>query len=165
LKRGDRAGRSTPPQPQSQIDDPTTWRTHDQAATKFASVSVMLNERADLDACIDDDFTRTLGRQVVDRLIRTLRSPSGRGLKILFYGPPGKTAEVSFGEPVDISDRQRELAFTGARYFTITKAGVADQRRDQRRCPMAACQGGPGGQRKAGWRRAHTPPRRCRASW
>ena len=136
VQRGDRAAWTKVPYSsnnrKARSDDPKTWRTHDQlqVGNGFAGVGIMLGEAlqgVDLDACIDADGTlEPWASEVVDRLDSyTEISPSGRGLKAIFYGPPGKTAEVSFGEPVDIGEpakKRRELAyFTGARYFTITK--------------------------------------------
>ncbi len=135
VKRGDRAAWTKVPYTahnrKARSDDPKTWRTHDQLQTGngFAGVGIMLGDAlqgADLDACIDEDgVLEPWAAEVVDHLDSyTEISPSGRGLKVLFYGPPGKTAEVSFGEPVDIGEpakKRRELAyFTGARYFTVT---------------------------------------------
>lgn len=136
VQRGDRAAWTKVPYTshnrKARSDDPKTWRTHDQlqAGNGFAGVGIMLGDAlqgVDLDACIDEDGAlEPWAAEVVDRLDSyTEISPSGRGLKVLFYGPPGKTAEVSFGDPVDIGEpakKRRELAyFTGARYFTITK--------------------------------------------
>jgi putative DNA primase/helicase len=135
VRRGDRAAWTKVPYTahnrKARSDDPKTWRTHDQlqAGNGFAGVGIMLGDAlqgVDLDACIDEDGAlEPWAAEVVDHLDSyTEISPSGRGLKVLFYGPPGKTAEVSFGEPVDIGEpakKRRELAyFTGARYFTVT---------------------------------------------
>jgi hypothetical protein len=108
-----------------------TWQRFDLLPhdVGFAGPGVMLGDElqgVDLDACIDaDGALEPWAQQVVKRLnTYTEVSPSGRGLKCFFYGPVGKSSEVSFGEPQDIGadqPKRRELAyFTGARYFTVT---------------------------------------------
>lgn len=115
----------------AKADDAATWRTFDQLDHNngFDGPGVVLGDElqgVDLDVCIDaDGVLEPWAAEVVERLDSyTEVSPSGRGLKVFFYGPPGPSAKVTFGAPVDIGEdkpKTRELAyFTAARYFTVT---------------------------------------------
>jgi hypothetical protein len=111
-------------------DDPGTWQAYDQLplGNGFAGPGIMLGDElqgVDLDACLHDGVLEPWAAEVVDRLDTYAEiSPSGRGIKCLFYGPPGASAEVSFGDPVDVggdAPKRRELAlFTGKRFFAVT---------------------------------------------
>ncbi|MCB1983711.1 MAG: hypothetical protein KDF63_17995, partial [Rhodoferax sp.] len=111
--------------------DAESWRTFDALprGNGVAGPGLMLGEGlqgVDLDVCLDDDgVLETWAAEVVERLDSyTEASPSGRGLKVFFRGPGGRSAEAGFGEPVEIAageTKRRELAyFTEKRFFTVT---------------------------------------------
>lgn len=79
----------------------------------------------DLDACLTDGVLEPWAQEIVDRIAAyTEVSPSGRGVKLFFYGPEGESKEVTFGEAVDFGNgktKRREIAYyTWGRYFTVT---------------------------------------------
>lgn len=109
--------------------NPRTWRTFTKLASGFDGPGVVLGDGlqgVDLDVCIDaDGHLEPWADAVVQRITSyTEVSPSGRGLKIIFNGPEGKSAEVSFGAAVELApgvEKRREMAYyTGGRYFTVT---------------------------------------------
>lgn len=114
----------------AKANDPATWAPLSELPLgAFDGPGIFLGERlqgVDLDMCLDDaGNVEPWAAAVVSRLDSyTEVSPSKRGLKVFCYGPPGKSAEVSFGEPVELPDgstKRREVAyFTEARYFTVT---------------------------------------------
>ncbi len=110
--------------------DPNTWSPLGALPLgAFDGPGIVLGDGlqgVDMDACIcDDGHLEPWAQEVLDRLDTYCEvSPSGRGIKALFYGPEGKAAEVGWGDPVQMPDgttKRRELAyFTTGRYFTIT---------------------------------------------
>jgi putative DNA primase/helicase len=111
--------------------NPRTWRTYAELplGNGFAGPGIVLGEGlqgVDLDACLSaSGELEQWAAQIVDRLdTYTEVSPSGRGVKLLFYGPAGASAEVKFGEPVELAPGEHKRAevalFTAGRYFTIT---------------------------------------------
>jgi hypothetical protein len=111
--------------------NPRTWRNFDALplGNGFDGPGLVLGDGlqgVDLDACIDGEGAlEPWAAEIVARLdTYTEVSPSGRGLKAFFYGPPGASSEVAFGEAVELAPGQfkrRELAlFTAGRYFTVT---------------------------------------------
>ena len=111
--------------------DPTTWAPFDALphGNGFAGPGIMLGgalQGVDLDACIDaDGVLEDWAAEAVERLDTYSEvSPSGRGLKMFFYGPVGEAASLMFGEPVEIAPdvfKRRELSyFTERRFFTVT---------------------------------------------
>ena len=110
--------------------NPRTWVTYAELPLgAFDGPGIMLGDGlqgVDLDACIDDaGDVEGWAAEVVARLDSyTEVSPSGRGLKVFFYGVPAQSCEVGFGDPVTLPDgstKRRELAhFAGARYFCVT---------------------------------------------
>lgn len=118
--------------------DAESWRTFDALprGNGVAGPGLMLGEGlqgVDLDVCLDDDgVLETWAAEVVERLDSyTEASPSGRGLKVFFRGPGGRSAEAGFGEPVEIAageTKRRELAyFTEKRFFTVTGRAWRDR--------------------------------------
>lgn len=112
-------------------DDPGTWSTLEELppGDRFDGIGLVLGDGlqgVDLDACIDSDGALEPWAEEVVALLDSYTevSPSGRGLKVFFYGPPGPSAQVSMGEPVEIAPGQhkrREVAYyTRGRYFTVT---------------------------------------------
>lgn len=121
-------------------NDPSTWQQFDRLplGNGFAGAGLFLGDGrqgVDLDVCINTDGKlEDWAAELVDRLDSyTEISPSGRGLKIFFYGPEGMSSrEVAFGDPVELQPgkiKRREIAyFSGARYFTVTGRPWRDQR-------------------------------------
>lgn len=115
---------------QAKSNDPSTWLTFAELPLGAADgPGIFLGDGlqgVDLDACLDaDGILEEWAAEVVTRLgSYTEVSPSGRGLKVFFIGPPGPSPSVSFGDPVAMPDgtmKRRELALsTERRYFTVT---------------------------------------------
>jgi hypothetical protein len=131
-----RDGRSTKvpycaPDRRAKADDFTTWARFDElpAPNEFAGLGIMLGgalQGVDLDACLTaDGVLEGWAREVVERLNTYAEvSPSGRGLKLFFYGPAGESASLMFGEAVELApgvSKRRELSYyTQKRFFTVT---------------------------------------------
>jgi putative DNA primase/helicase len=110
------------PRRKAKVNDPTTWRTFDEAvkyASRFAGIGIMLDDGlagADLDDSMNGDGTpKPWAATILCELDSYSEiSPSGTGVKVLFFGeiPEG-------GNRKKVEDGEIEL-YSHGRFFTLT---------------------------------------------
>lgn len=115
---------------------PATWArwTAVKGLGEMEGPGLMLGgglQGVDLDACLTEGVLELWAREIVERIdTYTEVSPSGRGVKLFFYGPEGGSSEVTFGDAVDFGSgtkKRREIAYyTSGRYFTVTGTVFVD---------------------------------------